>query len=170
MRINILALGPEEQPVPFAGTVDLSYMVRWGEAPFPEPVSVSGTACRKHGQTLVELEAQYTLHTICARCLQPVVRRETADLDYVVMEQLEQDSPQDWVEAPGGMLDITALVGEDLFLALDAASLCSKDCKGLCPACGADRNQTDCGCSAQKKIDPRFAALSKLLDDKNDTQ
>ena len=60
MRINILALGPEEQPVPFAGTVDLSYVVRWGEVPFPEPVSVSGTACSKHGQTLVELEAQYT--------------------------------------------------------------------------------------------------------------
>ncbi|MGI6404156.1 MAG: YceD family protein [Oscillospiraceae bacterium] len=168
MRINILTLGPEEQPVSFAGTVDLSDMVRWGEAPFPEPVAVSGTACRRHGQTLVELKAEYTLHTTCARCLQPVIRQKAADFSYVVVEQLEQDSPENWVEASGGMLDIAALVGEELFLALDASSLCREDCKGLCPVCGADRNQTDCGCNAKKAVDPRFAALSKLLDDKED--
>ncbi|HHY52171.1 MAG TPA: DUF177 domain-containing protein [Clostridiales bacterium] len=170
MRINILALGPEEQPVPFAGTVDLSDMVRWGEAPFPEPVKVSGTACRKHGQTLVELKAEYAVHATCARCLQPVVQHKAAEFSYVVVEHLEQDSPDNWVEAPGGILDVDALVGEELFLNLDASILCRKDCKGLCPVCGADRNQTDCGCDAKKVVDPRFAALSKLLDDKEDNQ
>ena len=40
--------------------------------------------------------------------------------------------------------------------------LCKEDCKGLCPHCGADRNETDC-CCEKKQIDPRFAALHALL-------
>lgn len=169
MRINILTLGPEEQPVPFSGALDLSYITRWGEVPFPEPVAVSGTARRKHGQTLVELTAVYTLHAACSRCLVPVVRQEQTCLNYIVVEQLESSSPEDWVEAPGGMLDLTEAVGADLLLALEDAILCQEDCKGLCPVCGADRNKIDCGCPDQKKADPRFAALLELLDNKDDT-
>ena len=41
--------------------------------------------------------------------------------------------------------------------------LCSEDCKGLCPRCGADLNQGPCSC-VKKDVDPRLAVLAKLLE------
>jgi len=43
--------------------------------------------------------------------------------------------------------------------------LCDEDCKGLCPKCGQDLNQGQCGC-VTKEIDPRLAVLQKFLDSK----
>jgi len=40
------------------------------------------------------------------------------------------------------------------------APLCMEDCAGLCPQCGANRNEGDCGCVAPR--DPRWANLDVL--------
>ena len=40
--------------------------------------------------------------------------------------------------------------------------LCAEDCKGLCRRCGAKLNLGPCGCKPE--IDPRLAALGRLLD------
>ena len=42
--------------------------------------------------------------------------------------------------------------------------LCSEDCKGLCPKCGRDLNEGECGCDL-KEPDPRLAVLAQLLHD-----
>ena len=44
------------------------------------------------------------------------------------------------------------------------STLCSEDCKGLCPRCGADLNLGPCSC--KKETDPRLAVLAKLLENK----
>ncbi|MDY5613643.1 MAG: DUF177 domain-containing protein, partial [Dysosmobacter sp.] len=49
-------------------------------------------------------------------------------------------------------------------LEMDTKTLCSEDCKGLCPRCGADLNLGPCSC--KKEVDPRLAALAKLLENK----
>jgi uncharacterized protein len=41
--------------------------------------------------------------------------------------------------------------------------LCRPDCQGMCPTCGINRNDETCAC-VDDDIDPRFAALKKLLD------
>ena len=53
------------------------------------------------------------------------------------------------------------MVTEAFVLAMDTKNLCSDDCKGLCPKCGADLNQGPCSC--RPETDPRWAALSQLL-------
>jgi uncharacterized protein len=40
--------------------------------------------------------------------------------------------------------------------------LCSTECKGICPHCGANRNRSECSCS-DDPVDPRLAELSRLL-------
>jgi uncharacterized protein len=45
-------------------------------------------------------------------------------------------------------------------LELPMAPLCRDDCAGLCPQCGANRNEGDCGCVAPR--DPRWANLDVL--------
>ncbi len=62
----------------------------------------------------------------------------------------------------GRQIDLGGIVREQILLALPMdAPLCREDCKGLCPACGKDLNQAECGCDRTPK-DPRWAALESL--------
>jgi uncharacterized protein len=58
-------------------------------------------------------------------------------------------------------VDLTELARDAVLLELPVAPLCEDDCAGLCPSCGADRNETRCDCAAEES-DPRWAALSDL--------
>ena len=44
---------------------------------------------------------------------------------------------------------------------MDSKLLCSEDCQGLCPRCGADLNEGPCQCKPE--IDPRLAVLQQFL-------
>jgi uncharacterized protein len=57
-------------------------------------------------------------------------------------------------------VDLEALVRDAVVLELPMAPLCKDDCAGLCPQCGANRNEGDCGCVAPR--DPRWANLDVL--------
>ena len=57
-------------------------------------------------------------------------------------------------------IDLGPLVRDAVVLELPMAPLCREDCAGLCPQCGANRNEGDCGCVAPR--DPRWANLDVL--------
>lgn len=61
------------------------------------------------------------------------------------------------------ILDLRPLVREFALVAIPIRPLCRLDCKGLCPECGVDRNQTDCGHRFEPS-DTRLAALEGLRD------
>jgi uncharacterized protein len=54
----------------------------------------------------------------------------------------------------GEEIDVTALVHEQTILALPSRALCSEDCRGLCPRCGANRNTTACSCDTDADDGP----------------
>jgi uncharacterized protein len=58
-------------------------------------------------------------------------------------------------------IDLAHLVREQLYLALPMKPLHREDCKGLCPSCGANLNETTCGCQIGWE-DPRLAPLKAL--------
>ncbi len=58
-------------------------------------------------------------------------------------------------------LNLREMVLDALFAALPLLPLCREDCAGICPRCGADRNQGDCGCE-EVVIDPRWSGLEIL--------
>lgn len=64
-----------------------------------------------------------------------------------------------------GVLDLDELMGDVFLLNLDTKNLCSEDCKGLCPGCGANLNEESCRC--RKEVDPRLAKLAQLLEDQD---
>jgi uncharacterized protein len=61
-----------------------------------------------------------------------------------------------------GMLDLTPLLREYLVLDVPSQPLCRPDCKGLCPECGNNLNESTCE-HPESQIDPRLAHLSSLL-------
>ena len=58
-------------------------------------------------------------------------------------------------------IDLAQLVREQLYLALPMKPLHSEDCKGLCPNCGTNLNETTCACQTGWD-DPRLAPLKAL--------
>jgi uncharacterized protein len=94
----------------------------------------------------------------CRRCLG--VAGGTLE---VLVSELYQARPQTDEAFPinGDLLDLEPLVREAVLLELPLAPLCRADCAGLCPECGVDRNESDCGHGAVSG-DPRWAALDEL--------
>ena len=62
----------------------------------------------------------------------------------------------------GDQIDVTPLVYEQAILALPTRPLCAETCRGLCPRCGANLNEGDCGCPVESP-DPRLAVLHSLV-------
>jgi uncharacterized protein len=96
----------------------------------------------------------------CRRCLGPA----GGTLDVPVRELYQARPESDEAFAiTGELLDLEPLVREAVLLELPLAPLCRPDCAGLCPECGADRNEGDCGHHGVA-ADPRWAALDDLRD------
>jgi uncharacterized protein len=65
------------------------------------------------------------------------------------------------LEVQGDSFDSRPLVLEQVALGVPMKPLCREDCRGLCPVCGVDRNESSCDCAAQT-TDPRWAGLAAL--------
>ncbi len=68
----------------------------------------------------------------------------------------------------GDTVDVSALVREELLLALPSPPLCRATCKGLCAQCGVNLNAELCDCRSGWN-DPRLAVLSGLRLNENRT-
>ena len=94
----------------------------------------------------------------CRRCLRPV----EGTLE-VTFQEIFEDEPVEGETWPLEIdqIDVEPLVREAVTLDLPLAPLCEEGCRGLCPECGADRNEADCG-HAIDTSDPRWQALDSL--------
>ncbi len=72
------------------------------------------------------------------------------------------DLDEDAYPLTGDELDLEPLARDAVLLELPLAPLCSPDCRGLCPQCGANWNLAACGCDPPG--DPRWSALDVLRD------
>ena len=60
----------------------------------------------------------------------------------------------------GGM-ELEDILREQVLLALPMQRVCSEACKGICPVCGRNRNETACDCRVES-ADDRWGALRNL--------
>jgi uncharacterized protein len=65
------------------------------------------------------------------------------------------------------ILDLSDAVRQYSLTAVPMAPLCRPDCAGLCPQCGANRNEVDCGCR-EDVINPQLAALAAWRDENDE--
>jgi uncharacterized protein len=100
----------------------------------------------------------------CGRCLEPVTSTVEVELQelyaYPESEAGEEDEVSRLV---GDLIDLTSTLRDAVVLALPLSPLCRDDCPGLCAECGARLADIDCGHS-QAPVDPRWAALTEVLD------
>jgi len=114
-----------------------------------------------------------TLELSCGRCLEPFRYAVDAafDLRYLPRsvntgedEREVQEDDLSTAFYENDTIDLGQLMREQLYLSLPMKPLCSGDCKGLCPQCGANRNRAACACRRDWE-DPRLAALRAFKKD-----
>ena len=66
----------------------------------------------------------------------------------------------DYAHHNGETVELLPIVREYIILSVPITVYCQEDCRGLCPLCGADKNQGDCACQPVGKLSP----LSALRD------
>ena len=136
---------------------------------FPSPMKVSGDITNTAGYMRMQLTVSVDYEAACARCLSPVSGEFTLDLEKTVaprnlLENLDEDRLDDYAIIEDGFLDMDEPLLLQLEMEFPIRFLCKEDCKGLCPKCGQNLNEAECGC-VTKEIDPRLAPLQKILDE-----
>ena len=146
----------------FQFELDLSDMEFSGRYPISRPVAVSGEVRNTAGILELTLNARSTLDAVCDRCGKAFVQEKDVLFACMLAEELQNEENDEIVLLEDGMVDVGDLARTAFILDMDTKTLCSEDCKGLCPRCGADLNLGPCSC--KKETDPRLAVLAKLLE------
>ena len=167
MRLNLRELiRVPGSAQPFSYTLDLSGLDFYGERPLPHPVEVAGRVENRAGALFLTGRAESVLELRCDRCLKPFSQPMSVPVETLLAEELADEESDDIVLLEDGEVDLDELFTTAVVLSMDAKHLCSEDCKGLCPRCGANLNDGPCSCG--RELDPRFAALAQLLDKESD--
>lgn len=171
MAIKINEIPPEGLTIEVEESLDLFDQGR-ATAPItatvaikPESSGILHISGRAEGSAVLE----------CSRCLKPFTFViSDAMMDFYLAPERILGSPGehelgksdlDMEFFRGEEIEPLDLVREQVLLALPMVPLHAADCKGLCPACGADRNEKNCGCSsdALPERDNPFAALKTII-------
>lgn len=112
---------------------------------FAAPVKIVGeVGIISKSEAFVRADLTITLVGACNRCLSEAERTYVCTLD----EDFVSDESDELYTYRNDLLDLTKAVTDKILLELPIVFLCREDCKGLCPVCGKDRNEGDCGCQA----------------------
>ena len=122
----------------------------------------SGGQMHVRGSYTVEMVAQ------CDRCLAPVRFPLKAEFDLYYRpasdvpraEEIKIDAGEAEIGFYEDGLELEDILREQVLLALPMQRLCSVDCKGICPGCGKNRNESACDC--KPVLGDRWSALRSL--------
>lgn len=113
---------------------------------------------------LVTGVAEVRLAGECARCLKPLVSSETVDVQELFLFPDKDSEDDEASRVEGDFVDLEPVLRDAVVLDLPFIPLCSADCAGLCPRCGADLN-ADPEHGHAGEVDPRWAALTDWAND-----
>jgi uncharacterized protein len=109
---------------------------------------------------LVQGQLETGINGECYRCLDSVSQNVTIGLQELF--GYPTPSAAEFSIHDDAVLDLAPLLRAEVMLVTANGLLCRPDCKGLCPTCGINRNNSTCTC-ALDQIDPRLADLKKFL-------
>jgi len=141
---------------------------------FPNPIFSHVDVDKSETHIYIKAAVKSKLHFSCDRCLEEFEQELSGDLKlyfeivsqgglgHLVDENGNQDDSVRVFRSDMKVIDLTPDSRDILLLAIPLKTICSEDCKGICPRCGTDLNNSSCSCK-NKEIDPRWEGLKKLL-------
>lgn len=172
MRIEVAALEVGQVVrAAFAETIESQA----GEVVFERPVTGDVEIARDRRTVRLLGHLETTTPLSCGRCLTVFQQPLRADLDeeflvdpvpvHATGTGQHQLGAQDFMLhlGPDLILDVNEVARQHFLLSLPMVPLCRPDCRGLCPQCGANWNETTCSHQVPA-VDPRLAPLLKWKD------
>lgn len=126
---------------------------------------LTGTArvTRTQQGLLIQVKMSARIQTECVRCLSEFSQSLIIDFSELYAFNYRSTTEAGLILPEDGKIDLTPLIREYMLLEIPINPICRPNCKGLCPVCGEDLNQVDCGHHLQN-TDPRLDALKSFLD------
>jgi len=142
---------------------EFSPLERRGEKlEFKSPVDFNVVIRRVNSELMTEGTVAGKVMLECSRCLSKIISPLEVQVREIFRKPVGHgESSEEAFEIIGDEIDLGPLAEQAFLLALPLKPLCKEDCKGLCPRCGKNLNEGDCGCR-EERIDPRLAILKKL--------
>jgi uncharacterized protein len=169
MKINVSEIPQGDSTLEFVeapASLDLGGL----SAEFTSDIPVSLRIHRRENEIVILGTVTGTVSEECSRCLEAVERKFSVEFE-VFCDKIgarggerqgeEKGSETFVVLHDGKTLELGPCVREAVVLSLPIKPLCSEDCKGLCPVCGTNLNDSSCECD-RSSVDPRWSVLEKL--------
>jgi len=118
-------------------------------------------------QIILDSEAGITADLICDRCAKEFksVIKSNFKLVYLFRTHFDESEIERedvvYLHPDVDKIDLDKDIRDYALLAVPMKRLCSDDCKGLCPKCGKNLNDSLCDCT-EEIIDPRWELIQKL--------
>jgi uncharacterized protein len=134
------------------------------------PVAVHLEIYKERDHLLIQGSLQGSLRVACDRCLETFTWPLEQNVEVFLVQEEGPEAEEDleldlgdleYEFFDGEVIDVDQLIAEQIFLALPFKTLCSEECRGICPRCGANRNLEDCRCENQGHRSP-FAVLDAV--------
>ncbi|MCH3957362.1 MAG: DUF177 domain-containing protein [Olsenella sp.] len=173
-------LGEAGDTLPLKGHLDESSYTL-GEREFSLPSGIDYDLVLTNAGEGILATGILTTHVVgtCDRCLSPAEFDVSGEVDeYYLFEEPEDtgdgddDDELDFsLVSDDNTIDLSDALLSTLVMETPYVVLCRPNCKGLCPVCGANLNEEDCGHAAQIEEDrlksSPFAVLASLDLDNN---
>ncbi len=162
----------EQRPVRFKVEIppeEIEYDSKTTQA---SPLQAEGSAqllSHSVGEIRVQGKLQVTMTATCDRCVEATTFPIESPFDLVYMPAGESAGGEKEVDQAGievgfyegNGLALNDVLREVVLLALPMRLVCDEACKGVCPVCGQNRNQGECGCR-QPALDDRWSGLKSF--------
>ena len=133
------------------------------------PLQVSLSYYRAGTEIFISGALEAVTTAACSRCAEEFELPSHRRFRYVLAAKVMGDKEDVALKAEdlefsfyqGDEIDLSPLIREQALLALAERPLCREDCRGLCPQCGVNLNDNECGCLIAR-FDPRLAVLRNL--------
>lgn len=134
-------------------------------ASFVRPATMGGKVVNMASYIEFSCKIEYSYLSACSRCLKALERNMQVELNFPVAVSLANQSTDadEYIIPQNGKIDLYRICYENFILNQPVRELCSEDCKGLCPGCGADLNVEKCTC--KKQGDSRLQVLADFFKD-----
>ncbi|MFP4687955.1 MAG: YceD family protein [bacterium] len=120
------------------------------------------------GDGIIRLRGTYRvkLEINCSRCLKPEIESRFKGIKGVFVPsgyeaEVDMEGDEYRAEYEENSLSLWDILRQDILLSIPMQPLCTDECKGLCPVCGQDLNEKDCGHKTES-VDPRLEALKDI--------
>ncbi len=131
--------------------------------PLTDPAVVDVLVRNTGGGTLVvDVSGSVEAEAVCSRCAEPF----HMVLPFEATEEFREepgpnDDLLDYWRFSGDKISLDKMVSDAAAASFPIALLCRPDCRGLCPTCGTNWNESDCDCTPV--TDDRWAALAQFV-------